>query len=786
MNLETITLMNMKSRLDSSPDSPVPGGTLSWNSTDQRYDPTGLKTIGSETIYGSGDITAGGQQAFYVVDLVATSNITLTGSQTVDGESSMGKKVLLTNQSDPKQNGVYQDIGGTWTRLPSYDTGVELRRAYFYADSGVSNWNTFWRNTNATAPTVGTDPIAFEFFEFQEKLVSGVNIKTINGTAMTSGSDVATSSSPPTGKDFQLVAAENMYPGDLAYLSADGTKVARGYGPEYTGDWFGVSGGALGVPYNIATTAAGPAATNIPTGGSNYYYGKVFVTYLKRGTQAYGRICRVYRKNGTDNQVYLQTGTMTAAGMNWDGPENSFTWSATAIWGVYPVGYDRIVVHTGNSTFNSNTASYLWSGQFDAAGNLIQKNFFNLDTLADTKGADITDFTLPAEYTSTGISRFLLAIKYGTSFQVRLLSIDSAGVITSSAANTTGFTSVLSTGANITGRQVVKCLRYADSNGLVMTFSSTGYTTSRSIVVTGNTSFTYGATDRNYALNDCRLFDATCVSYGLPAKIALACNSRSASTNNEIGVRIFTTDGGDVAPTGGSTAYYTGTIRCYGDGTDSGDLTTSGGVKPTHLKVYKVGSTAGATTLMVVARTMDSTSSSATDADCNTFYTAMIPFFLNTSYTDLQSIPEAATFASYAPGYSSWEQYDGISGWLAIAEGTGTSNRGLYCFHTGNGNTYECAFDFSYKRESISTTGTFLGVVKTRALAGSVVTVTPKGAMNTSISRFWFQGIRTVTYMTRGRKMYMHNLPVLTFNNPLSGSEVLEFMSNSAIKLKAA
>lgn len=779
MNLDTVTVMNLKSRLDSSPTSPTDGGALVWNDVDKRYDPSPLKTIGGETIVGSGDIQAGGAQAFYVVDLVATANVPLSGSATIDGVSSAGKRVLLTGQADPTQNGVYQDVGGVWTRLTDKSTGASLHRQYFYVEDGSANWNTYWRNTNASAPAIGTDAVTFESFDFQDKLVSGVNLKTVNGLPLTSGTNIPTSSVALTGKEVSLLAAENLYPGDLAYVSADGTKAARGYGAELTSDWYGVAGGVMGGVYNMPSTLSGMDATNIPSGGSNYYYGKVYVLHLVRGVEAYGRLIRVYKKSGTDNLVYSQLGTMTASGPVWSGPENSFDWTATAIWGVYAVGYDRIVVHTGGN-FNSTTSSFLWSGQFDSSGVLTKKNYYNLDSLADTKGADLCDMTLPAQYTENGASRFLLSIKYGTTFQTRVCSISGAGVITSGSPILTGFSSVLSTGNNILGRQVVKCLRISDFQALHMAVNSSLNVVARSVTLTGDTTFTYGGTDRLYSLNTCILFDAVTVSYGLPAKILVAYNSRYGTMANEIAVRLFTTAGGDVAPTGGTYNVYNGPIRSWGDGS-GGSQSNPSGNQPTHLKIYKTGVTPAATTVMVVARAYDSTST--LERDCFTSGTAIIPFVLS-STNSLDCLETSAAIIAHASGYDGWSQYDGVAGSFAIQSGAGSAARGLYCLHISAGITVECAFDFSYLRESISTTGTFLGIVKTKALAGNPVTIVPKTGILTGMTVRWLAGVPTVTYLTANRSMYIQSLPVLSFKNPDSSPVAAVVLGNTSLQLK--
>jgi len=68
------------------------------------------------------DAVATGLQAKSAVDVATTQNITLSGLTTVDGVSlSEGDRILVKNQTDASENGIYSATTGNWGRTEDYD-----------------------------------------------------------------------------------------------------------------------------------------------------------------------------------------------------------------------------------------------------------------------------------------------------------------------------------------------------------------------------------------------------------------------------------------------------------------------------------------------------------------------------------------------------------------------------------------------------------------------------------------------------------------------------------------
>jgi hypothetical protein len=91
-----------------------------------------------------------------VASTPAGGNVTLSGTQTVDGVSVSvnGTRVLVKDQTTKSQNGIYTKQTGAWTRATDADGTTELDYAQVGVASGTANGGTTWFNPNVI--TIGT------------------------------------------------------------------------------------------------------------------------------------------------------------------------------------------------------------------------------------------------------------------------------------------------------------------------------------------------------------------------------------------------------------------------------------------------------------------------------------------------------------------------------------------------------------------------------------------------------------------------------------------------------
>lgn len=93
--------------------------------------------------------------------IATTANITLSGLQTIDGALTIANdRVLVKNQSDQTENGIYLSAVGAWTRTSDANTADELEGATISVEEGTSNANTTWIQT-ADNITLGSTSIAW-------------------------------------------------------------------------------------------------------------------------------------------------------------------------------------------------------------------------------------------------------------------------------------------------------------------------------------------------------------------------------------------------------------------------------------------------------------------------------------------------------------------------------------------------------------------------------------------------------------------------------------------------
>jgi hypothetical protein len=104
--------------------------------------------------------------------VATTANITLSGTQTIDGISVVaGNRVLVKNQSTAANNGIYVCASGAWTRAFDMDqdgtTAVvaeEIAGAVVFVISGTANAATLWYTTNTAGGTLGSTSITWAQF----------------------------------------------------------------------------------------------------------------------------------------------------------------------------------------------------------------------------------------------------------------------------------------------------------------------------------------------------------------------------------------------------------------------------------------------------------------------------------------------------------------------------------------------------------------------------------------------------------------------------------------------
>lgn len=152
---------------------PLSGGTMTGNIT-LSGDPT--QALHPVTKQYADNLSAG-LDPKASVKVATTANITLSGTQTIDGVAVVaGDRVLVKNQATTSANGLYTVAAGAWTRTSDADTWAELPGAFVFIEQGTTNADTGWVCTADQGGTLGATAITWTQFAGAGTVTGGTGI----------------------------------------------------------------------------------------------------------------------------------------------------------------------------------------------------------------------------------------------------------------------------------------------------------------------------------------------------------------------------------------------------------------------------------------------------------------------------------------------------------------------------------------------------------------------------------------------------------------------------------
>jgi hypothetical protein len=145
------------------------------------------------------DALAQGIDAKASVVVATTANITLSGTQTIDGIAlSVGDRVLVKDQTTQSGNGIYLVAASTWTRTTDANTWDELVAAFTFVEKGTTQANNGYISTITAGGTLGTTAITFAQFSGAGQITAGagmvksgntLNVQTASSSRIVVGAD---------------------------------------------------------------------------------------------------------------------------------------------------------------------------------------------------------------------------------------------------------------------------------------------------------------------------------------------------------------------------------------------------------------------------------------------------------------------------------------------------------------------------------------------------------------------------------------------------------------------
>jgi hypothetical protein len=137
------------------------------------------------------DAVAQGLDPKASVRVATTANITLSGTQTIDGVAVVaGDRVLVKNQTTGSQNGIYVVATGAWTRAIDADSNAKVTPGmYTFVEDGTVGSASGWNLITKAPITVGTTALVFSQFNAATSYTAGTNV-TIAGNVISVANSV--------------------------------------------------------------------------------------------------------------------------------------------------------------------------------------------------------------------------------------------------------------------------------------------------------------------------------------------------------------------------------------------------------------------------------------------------------------------------------------------------------------------------------------------------------------------------------------------------------------------
>lgn len=140
------------------------------------------------------DALVGGLRPKAAVAAATTANITLSGTQTIDGVALVaGDRVLVKDQTAGEDNGLYEVAAGAWSRTTDADnspSGEVVNGIYTYVLGGTANGGKGYILTTQDPIVLDTTALTFEIYnDVAQAPVSSVNGET--GAVVLTSDDIS-------------------------------------------------------------------------------------------------------------------------------------------------------------------------------------------------------------------------------------------------------------------------------------------------------------------------------------------------------------------------------------------------------------------------------------------------------------------------------------------------------------------------------------------------------------------------------------------------------------------
>lgn len=153
-----------------------PNVDVPWNShrITGLLDPAGAQDAATKNYV---DSTAQGLATKQPVVCATTANISLSGTQTIDGVAvNIGDRVLVKDQTTQSQNGIWVVASSAWSRSTDANTWNQLVAAYTFVASGATQADNGYVCQAQAGGTIGVSPVIWAQFSGAGQIIAGAGL----------------------------------------------------------------------------------------------------------------------------------------------------------------------------------------------------------------------------------------------------------------------------------------------------------------------------------------------------------------------------------------------------------------------------------------------------------------------------------------------------------------------------------------------------------------------------------------------------------------------------------
>ena len=239
------------------------------------------------------------------VRAASTGNLTLSGTQTIDGVVLVaGDRVLVKDQTTGAQNGIYVVAASAWSRATDADANAEVTSGMFtFVEEGTTNGSSGWVLTTTGTITVGTSSLAFGLFSVTSQIAAGnglikngnqFDVQVSNGLTIASDTVQVASTIAGAGLTFTSGVVDIVGTANRITINSDNIDIASTYVGQSSITTLGTIGTGVWQGTTVAAAYGG-------SGQSTYTIGDILVA---SGTTALSKLAigasgKVLQSNGT-------------------------------------------------------------------------------------------------------------------------------------------------------------------------------------------------------------------------------------------------------------------------------------------------------------------------------------------------------------------------------------------------------------------------------------------------------------------------------------------------------